>query len=531
MKAHILPSILLLALPLFSQNMEPEIHRIRTPEGLRIRAALLSDFDGDGVRDAILALADDERPRRRVLHIHLRNAETRATSDTPSHIVPLSAEVAGYGVMQLGRGVGPSLVVFTASGMFAMELKEERWRPRRLMNTAFLWQSPDDEECFPVESAILDWNGDGLSDCLIPESWGYRVGIQTLDATGAPVFNETAIAIPVSATDLLDGSRQSRRSSGRSRGRALVFRVGIDVGGDDPELLGPLLTIQETVPAPTATDWDGDGMLDLISRNGNELLVWLQSRTSGFPANPTYRFPLPVKADAERQLDVSYSLQVADLNRDGRADALFVAGQLNAEEVRAQVLLYQQGFAAPPPRGTTPDAPLFGPRGLPTQLIPLAGFVGATELVDVDGDGLLDLSLASFRPDAMDAMRDSAKTFDLRWFVFRNRGGTLSQTADLQAEVRLRLSDLDESVRSLGATWIADRDRDSVRELLVQTASRRTVLFGSKREKGRLSLLPEPVWSLETSSSHEVVVPANDADGRIVALKSRTELVILEWRP
>jgi hypothetical protein len=414
--------------------------------------------------------------------------------------------------------------------MFAMEEAEGRLRPRRLIDSSFLWQSPDDEECVPWEAGLLDLNGDGLEDCVIPEDGAYRIGIQSLDENGESQFTATLIRLPISLLDLSGSPRESKRAASKQRGRGLVFRAGIDLGGDDPELLGPLLSLVEAVATPTFADWDGDGDLDLLTRNRLELLVYLQTAPSVFSPTPLARYPLPVRLDAARQFDVSYSMQIADLNHDRRADAVFVAGQQQSEDVRAQVLVYQQGFTAERSRATTPEAPLFGPRGLPAQLIPLAGFVGATELVDVDGDGYLDLSLASFRPESLDALKGSSKTLDLGWFVFRNRGGTFSQLADLQAEVRLSLSDLDDGMRYLSANWICDLNKDSLSELLVQRSSNRTILFASKRERTRWTLERDPVWTIQTDGSHDLIAPFGLRNRRLYALRSKGELVILEWQ-
>ena len=106
--------------------------------------------------------------------------------------------------------------------------------------------------------------------------------------------------------------------------------------------------------------------------------VWVQTSPGHFDTDATLRLELPVKLDTTRQLDVSFSSHALQLDEDGRGDCVVFAGDKRSDKVRTQVLVYGRQADA---RGRTP---LFGPEGLPRQLIVIGGFAGYPDFDDVD---------------------------------------------------------------------------------------------------------------------------------------------------
>ena len=112
------------------------------------------------------------------------------------------------------------------------------------------------------------------------------------------------------------------------------------------------------MPVPWTADWDADGDLDVLALGEDRLHVWTQDR-SAFPEAPQHSLAIPVVADRKRRLDVTYAGHAADINGDGRADCVMIAGDYATDDVRTQVLVFLQS-----------GEPLFGAKGVPNRVDP-----------------------------------------------------------------------------------------------------------------------------------------------------------------
>src|SRR6185436_1054289 len=142
--------------------------------------------------------------------------------------------------------------------------------------------------------------------------------------------------------------------------------------------------------------------------------------------------------DRERRLDVSYGSLVADVDGDRRADCVMLAGDKRSDDVRTQVLVYVQA------KSGDAASPLFGAKGVPSQLLRIAGFAGSPQLVDVDGDGRRDFVCGAVRVDgALDVARAAGSgTLDAEMYVYRNRGAAFSERPDLVFRVAVKAEGL-----------------------------------------------------------------------------------------
>jgi len=301
----------------------------------------------------------------------------------------------------------------------------------------------------------------------------------------------------------------------RAKATRSEVRVAITLGDDE----GPrdLVAVSESVPAPQFTDFDGDGRSDLVAQTSRELLVWLQRPGGTFPEAPDGRHDQPVPADRERRLDVSYGAYVADLDGDRRADCVMLAGDKRSEEARTQVLVYVQA------RSGDEESPLFGAKGLPSQLLRIGGFAGSPQLVDVDGDGLPDLVVGAVRLDgALDAARAaSSGTLDAQIYVYRNRGGAFSDRPDLSYDLSIRADGLRKSRNEVVARFFGDVTGDGVRDLFVRDDPERVSVRMTRRTDDGLTVVAQPLWEMHV-----------EADAKIALREPRrggaTELLVLE---
>jgi hypothetical protein len=219
-------------------------------------------------------------------------------------------------------------------------------------------------------------------------------------------------------------------------------------------------------------------------------LVFGQKKEGGFASEPSARYDLPVPADRERRLDASYGAQAIDLDLDGRADCAIFATDKRSEDVRTQALFYVQGQGRGDGAQTAAE-PLFGPRGLPTQLLVILGFVASATFEHVDADPYPDLVVRSVRPDLIDQLRSiSSETIDADLYVYLNKKGVLSKKPDLAYRFPVRLRGFEPSARFVG-------DGVGPGELFLRSEPERIRLFALRASREGLAVLDQsPIWEL-----------------------------------
>ncbi|MBK9384848.1 MAG: VCBS repeat-containing protein [Planctomycetes bacterium] len=515
--ARPLSLLALASAPLAAQQREfAQTTTLQLPEEQRLRGVLAGDIDGDGRSDLVLLAVQKGDSFVRALRIYLRRDETAPFRGTPDQEIEVPEDAVAWACGDVHADPGEELLLFTATGAYALRWKAseaERFVP--LFACDFLWQLPQPRRLHLWQRGLVDLDRDGDLDLWVPEPEGFRLAFQDRDASGVHFHRGARLDLPIEARAV---KKQGKVRSMRVGGR-VQFRLDSSIFG-----ISPLLDLKTALPTPSFVDFDGDQDLDVVAQTERHVHVWVQE-VQGWRAQeesavvpPTLRFDAPVPMDDERRTDWFYSTRVRDLDQDGRADAVVIYGDQKAEDFRslAQVFVNGRGNGA---AAKTAEAPLFGPKGYPDQLLAINGYLVNPRFEDVDGDKHDDFALLSLRFDFSDAMRASG-SLDVDLFLFRGKGGTFSKEPDLAH----RLTVKGETMRGGGAQmelrFCGDLTGDGVRELLVRDRSEHLAIYWVRSRRGALEVLPQALWEMKLDEDAELLLL--DRTGQ------RQELAILE---
>jgi hypothetical protein len=487
----------LLAAIVRAQQVTP----IQVPPESGVQDAIYADVNGDGLTDLVIAVySGTKNGTERALRVHFQRAKGVSFVNEPDHeLRPVFKDVVAYAVADVHPDAGSEIVLMSAKGIWAWRPNApEKERATKLVACSFLWQLPNRWRVVAWQQAIHDLNGDGRVDLLLPEPDGYRVAYQTAPGEFAAVHELVVPTVPVGLKDHtpLSVRARSRRLRTRVEVRLSVgeTQVATEASSDGTgtsgqtslQASGPLLEVADTVPAPQLADWDADDDLDIIVRTENWLHVWTQDN-GAFKRLPSASLDMPVKEDRARRMQVSYSAHVTDFDLDKKADCVIFSNDDNSDDVRTQVQFFTQ-------RGK----PLFD-KGVPDDMLVLAGFAGLPRMTDIDGDGYPDLMVGAFRPDLLDTIRAASnKKLEAELYLFRNRRGKLRRKPDLVYRAEVQVEGLKLAPRqNMTAEFFGDATGDGIRDLLVrQRQDRIDVLMVRRQRDGSFQVIERPVYQV-----------------------------------
>jgi len=354
---------------------------------------------------------------------------------------PVPTDVVAFGVGDL-LGVGSrSILYFTAQSVFQLDAKGKPLPVLRDLRSFFTMPSRD---ALPFWNAVVDLDGDDRDDLLLADPRGYAVYHQSASESGGSTLKRVGY-LEVGSSYATEPLRRRRRTA-RDEGPIVMWR-----------------SLRELVP----TDLNADRRIDLVAMKRERLLGFVQQADGTFASEPAIRHRLVSERGAPLgQVSAAPPPAIAqgDVDGDGRAD--YAVPELDLEDLSTRLRIF---FA--------------GPEGLPeapSQIIKLSSLGTLPELVEVNGDGHLDLGITVFRSDRLLSLSaGEIRTLDFTYYAFLYDPAqrSFSRAPDLRFDASWTVPEGEESIDDQDSEqepgfirFSGDFDADGVNDALLFTA-------------------------------------------------------------
>jgi hypothetical protein len=470
------------------------------PQDVLLGFALV-DLDGDKRVDPVLAAARKVGPdaRERFLNVYrpapAKDGQSYAYG--PARELRVPDDVVAFGVADLlGKGKA-QLVYFTARSVFAVD--PQSGAPTRVLESERVFAplaAPDD---LPNWDGFDDLDRDGRTDLLLPALNGYHVYLQKqpgkLTAAGQVIAGSSYRHDPLTRR-----MRRMRDQTSFATGRAVNRMVLADVNGDK--------------------------RTDLIGMKDKDLLAFEQRADGSYLAEPSARFRLvgprgiPFEELALDAVRPPPNIEAGDVDKDGRTD--YVVPEIDVRELVMRLRIFLATSKGVPEQ--------------PTQILKLSSIGDEPELVDINGDGHLDIGVGTVRTDRLLSLaQPTVKSIDFTYygFLYRPAEKRFSTRPDISRDVSYELpEEKKDEERSRTATATeeeeedeepagflrlgGDFDSDGVKDLALMRATGELSIYRGDAGRDRMSpsLASEPMIEAKVKATNNAWILDLDADGR-----------------
>ena len=417
MRSARLLGAVLLALPLVAQDA-PRVTTLQLPKGTACTGQLHTDVDGDGRKDLVLAVRQSD-PRRRAIQVHLQQAGEPAFANEASlPPYPVEADVVAFTFADVAPAKGRELVLFTSERAVAVTRGESGASEYTvLFSHAIVWPAAEREAVLPLGAARVDLDGNGSEDLLLPEPDG---ALLVANPAGGDAARRSVLRLPAWVSPIASATNGAATMNGDSLRVQFEADEGDEGAAERKRATTPLVAVLTRSPEPQVLDLEGDGVAELVAvRNHRLHALPLDGRAESFHRD------LPVPQDRLALFDPSFDVQLVDVDGDRRLDLLLSSSASRNDEIEVRMDLYRTR-----PDGTWPTRP---DSRLRTQTL-----ARPPQLVDVDGDGTLDLVACTLRIDALRALTGGGDVaLEVQVNVFRGTGERFVTPALLNQVLRL----------------------------------------------------------------------------------------------
>jgi hypothetical protein len=424
---------------------EPPFEVTVLSESGRTAAAELVELNGDGRTDLLQIVIDGLPPKeQRSIRVYHQEADGRIPP-LPTFEIPLPSDCGGYDLGNVRDTPGVELILARPADLTILSLNDQhtqRWTIP-LPPPGSVWAGRDDRGLERV--SLLGTQCGGQTTFLVPQFGQLAV----LSATGAVVAQ-------------------------------------LDVGGRvnylvpaRPSVLFAESELQVFIDVPRLSlgDVDGNGSIDIVSATRHEVRVFLNRGDGTFAREPSRVAVLNLITERDHvRGSGGASAVAADMDGDGKLDLLVshLSGGLANAKLEARLHMSSAGEWDP---------------SHPTSILRADAALGSDTLIDLDGDGRLELLRLAIPFSVLELVEALVtRSVDVRFSIFRlNDQRTLEAKPWATVGVDLPINFETFRTRGFLPAWHLDLNGDGYRDLLTSGggAQIEVMLGGNEQRYGQ----------------------------------------------